>query len=81
MGAAMAINVSPVIALAEPAADNETATAAETVTDAGVTGAVSAAGVEITDRSRTDRSRGGGERSSGSIRAGSEQRTGEGCKS
>ena len=53
MGAAMAINVSPVIALAEPAADNETATAAETVTDAGVTGAVSAAGVEITEAELT----------------------------
>lgn len=53
MGAAMAINVSPVIALAEPAADNETATAAETVTDAGVTGAVSAAGGEITEAELT----------------------------
>ena len=53
MGAAMAINVSPVIALAETAADNETATAAETVTDAGVTGAVSAAGVEITEAELT----------------------------
>lgn len=49
MGAAMVINVSPVITLAEPAADNGTATAAESVTDAGVTGAVSAAGVEITE--------------------------------
>ena len=53
MGAAMVINVSPVITLAEPAADNETATAAETVTDAGVTGAVSAAGVEITEAELT----------------------------
>ena len=53
MGAAMAINVSPVITLAEPAEDNETATAAEAVTDAGVTGAVSAAGVEITEAELT----------------------------
>ena len=53
MGAAMVINVSPVITLAETAADNETATAAETVTDAGVTGAVSAAGVEITETELT----------------------------
>ena len=53
MGAAMVINVSPVITLAEPAEDNETATAAETVTDAGVTGAVSAAGVEITEAELT----------------------------
>ena len=53
MGAAMVINVSPVITLAEPAVDNGTATAAETVTDAGVTGAVSAAGVEITEAELT----------------------------
>ena len=53
MGAAMVINVSPVITLAEPAEDNETATAAEAVTDAGVTGAVSAAGVEITEAELT----------------------------
>ncbi len=53
MGAAMVINVSPVITLAEPAEDNETATAAEPVTDAGVTGAVSAAGVEITEAELT----------------------------
>ena len=53
MGAAMVINVSPVITFAEPAADNGTATAAETVTDAGVTGAVSAAGVEITEAELT----------------------------
>lgn len=53
MGAAMVINVSPVIALAAPAADNETATVEETVTDAGVTGAVSAAGVEITEAELT----------------------------
>ena len=53
MGAAMVINVSPVITLAEPAEDNETATAAEAVTDAGVTGAVSAAGVEITETELT----------------------------
>ena len=53
MGAAMVINVSPVITLAEPAADNETATVAEAVTDAGVTGAVSAAGVEITEAELT----------------------------
>lgn len=53
MGAAMVINVSPVIALAEPAADNETATVEETVTDAGVTGTVSAAGVEITEAELT----------------------------
>lgn len=53
MGAAMVINVSPVITFAEPAADNGTATAAETVTDAGVIGAVSAAGVEITEAELT----------------------------
>lgn len=53
MGAAMVINVSPVITLAEPAADNETATVEETVTDAGVTGTVSAAGVEITEAELT----------------------------
>ena len=53
MGAAMVINVSPVITFAEPAADNGTATAAESVTDAGVTGAVSAAGVEITEAELT----------------------------
>ena len=53
MGVAMVINVSPVITLAEPAEDNETATAAEAVTDAGVTGAVSAAGVEITEAELT----------------------------
>ena len=53
MGAAMVINVSPVITLAESAADNETATVAEAVTDAGVTGAVSAAGVEITETELT----------------------------
>ena len=53
MGAAMVINVSPVITLAESAADNETATVAEAVTDAGVTGAVSAAGVEITEAELT----------------------------
>ena len=54
MGATMVINVSPVITLAEPAVDNGTATAAETVTDAGVTGAVSAAGVEITEAEITE---------------------------
>lgn len=49
MGAAMVINISPVITFAETAADNGTVAAAEAVTDTGVADAASGAGVEITE--------------------------------
>lgn len=49
MGAAMVINISPVITFAEPAADNGAVSAVETVAETGAAGAASGAGVEITE--------------------------------
>lgn len=49
MGAAMVINLSPVITFAETAADNETVAAAEAVPDTGAADAASGVGVEITE--------------------------------
>lgn len=49
MGAAMVINISPVITFAEPAADNGAVSAVETVAEKGAAGAASGAGVEITE--------------------------------
>ena len=49
MGAAMVINISPVITFAEPAADNGSVSAVETVAETEAAGALSGAGVEITE--------------------------------
>ena len=49
MGAAMVINVSPVITFAEPAVDNGTVAATEAVPDTGADDAASGVGVEITE--------------------------------
>lgn len=51
MGAAMVIHVTPVMTLAEPVSEEM---AAEETIQAGVTGAVSAAGMEITEAEETD---------------------------
>lgn len=49
MGAAMVINISPVITFAEPAVDNGVVFPAEAVAETGAVGAASGAGVEITE--------------------------------
>lgn len=49
MGAAMVINISPVITFAEPAVDNGVVFPAEAVAETGAVGAASGAGVEIAE--------------------------------
>ena len=48
MGAAMVVNVSPVITFAETAADNGAVSAVEEAAETGAAGAASGIGVEIT---------------------------------